>query len=189
MQDIDIEKLLELRAFNETQEVYLIRAEGEFVGRIRNDSEGHNTKVFDEYHRLWGKVPREETTNILKEDRGIEIHLPFDVKKGEYIFIKVRNYFTTERDLSCVDWRFTGFKRLVKEYVRGIGWQAPPSPSASSSSWRSSPPQAPSCCCSWQVCRTSARKSERPLSWMGQPRGVLSGTSPCQCSAPLCSPC
>lgn len=117
MQDIDIEKLLELRAFNETQEVYLIRAEGEFVGRIRNDSEGHNTKVFDEYHRLWGKVPREETTNILKEDRGIEIHLPFDVKKGEYIFIKVRNYFTTERDLSCVDWRFTGFKRLVKEYV------------------------------------------------------------------------
>ncbi|MCW6681108.1 CRISPR-associated protein Csx19 [Aerococcaceae bacterium NML130460] len=114
-ENIGIENLLELRAFNEMQEVYLVRVEEQFIGRTREDSEGQNTKIFDEYHRLWGKVPKEET-NTLKEDRGIELHLPFIVAKDEYVFIKVRNYFTAEGDLSCVDWRFTGFECFGEGY-------------------------------------------------------------------------
>lgn len=113
----DITYLQELRAFNSGKEVYLIRVGDKFIGRIREDGDGDDVKVFDEDHRLWGQVPREKTTNVLKEDRGIEITLPFEVEKNEYVFIKVRNYFTAEGDLACVDWRFMGFKTLRAEKV------------------------------------------------------------------------
>lgn len=108
--------LLELRAFNENQELYLIRVEdGEhaYQGRIRQDETGDDILIFDEEHKIWGDPEKncsENGSTTLKEDRGIEVTLPISVDKGKTAFITVRNYFNkADGDLQSVDWRFVAF--------------------------------------------------------------------------------
>ena len=108
--------LLEPRAFDENQELYLIRVEdGEhaYQGRIRQDETGDDILIFDEEHKIWGDPEKNCSANgstTLKEDRGIEVTLPISVDKGKTAFITVRNYFNTaDGDLQSVDWRFVAF--------------------------------------------------------------------------------
>ncbi|WP_373731891.1 type III-D CRISPR-associated protein Csx19 [Bacteroides heparinolyticus] len=115
------ENLLELRAFGEAGEYYLMRHADTWVGRIRTDREmsspekdAEDVEIFDELHKVWGTVQHTETTggkgSCLTEDRGVEVHLPFVVGKEQLVFTRIRSYFTARGELQFLDWRMLDFE-------------------------------------------------------------------------------
>jgi len=86
------------------------------------DEEIENASKFetvDEYHKLWGKVSKDDRT-LLTEERGINLKLPFEIEDGKDIaFVKVRNYFTAEGDLQNVDFRLCGFETGLEKRKDG----------------------------------------------------------------------
>lgn len=110
-----LENVVGIRAFNNEGEYFISKNEGHYTGRIITDfdEERENASKFetvDEYHKLWGKVSKDDRT-LLTEERGINLKLPFEIEDGKDIaFVKVRNYFTAEGDLQNVDFRLCGFE-------------------------------------------------------------------------------
>ncbi|MDO4793299.1 MAG: CRISPR-associated protein Csx19 [Filifactor alocis] len=94
-----IEKLTELRIFGEGGELYLIRTQDGWKGRVRTDkkptekvdSNEVNCEFFDELHKVWEKVK-------------VCGH------SSKKLFIRVRNYFNPKGELEFVDSRFVGFE-------------------------------------------------------------------------------
>lgn len=94
-----IEKLTELRIFGEDGELYLIRTQDGWKGRVRTDkkpteqvdSNEVNCEFFDELHKVWDKVK-------------VCGH------SSKKLFIRVRNYFNLQGELEFVDSRFVGFE-------------------------------------------------------------------------------
>lgn len=95
---VDIERLLELRVFGKKKELYLLRTDEGFIGRIREDGEageekGEAFEVFDELHKVWPRC------------------VPEGIEQKEKVFVRVRNYFNSEGRLKFLDSRFVDFEK------------------------------------------------------------------------------
>lgn len=132
--DRDASKLLELRLFGETQELYLLRdesvTEGDaWIGRLiedlgdpetvttdqmpagskeMGDSTERETEVdcefYDELHQVLPRVAR-----ALSESEPSAGASGSD-QTQESRFVRVRNYFNATGELERLDWRFVGFE-------------------------------------------------------------------------------
>ena len=106
--------LLELRAFDADGELHMVDTEEGLKGRIRTDTEGAGTTVFDEEHALWGSVSLDAGgvgEVVLREDRGTVVRLPKSALPGlgesSVATIRVRNYLDEgEVDEESGDTRF-----------------------------------------------------------------------------------
>lgn len=110
----DVEKLTELRIFGLEREIYCIRAEDGWAGRIRTDSpdvkeDNANCEIFDELHKVWNKV----WNDVEKPEKEEE----------SLLFIRVRNYFNTKGSLKFIDSRFVGFEPKSPSECKEAGEQ------------------------------------------------------------------
>ena len=109
-----VDRLTEARAFSETAELHLIRANGAWRGRVRTDGAGEETEIFDQRQLLWGKCKASSGgESVLKEDRGISLkvplEMPVEMPKGSdsRAFLKIRSYLAADR-FEFTDFRICG---------------------------------------------------------------------------------
>lgn len=109
--NLDLDKLLELRVFGKNVEYYLLKiSEKEFTGRILYDKNGDFCKdsdetwekgeAFDELHKLWKRC------------------YPCKLDEDKIMFVRVRNYFNVEENLKFSDWRFVDFEVMEQAEVK-----------------------------------------------------------------------
>ena len=95
--DFDAEKLIEVRAFNDSSEFHAILVNGNWRGRIRTDSDGNDVEVFDRKLLIWGKCVSSGTPSVLYEDRGITVNVPVVIPEGKRAFLLMRSYLSGEK--------------------------------------------------------------------------------------------
>ncbi|MBG9782991.1 type III-D CRISPR-associated protein Csx19 [Shouchella lehensis] len=108
------EHLLELRIFSKEKEYRAIRAGQHFRARIIEEhGHGNDSHYIEETHKVWGKVSSVKEDWIhLKETRGAQLHVPYWLKKGEQLGLRVRQYIEfSDENYAFVDERFVGFVR------------------------------------------------------------------------------
>ena len=115
------DSIVEIRAFDKDEELHLLKNGLCYVGRIvRDNDDGVDYyEVVDDLYKIWGQV-NFGVTNVLSEDRGIQIKLPFNIDKDKLLFAKVRNYFTAEGELKNIDWRLMGYERKNKDKLEEL---------------------------------------------------------------------
>ena len=111
--------VIEIRAFGEEGELHLLKKGSLYIGRVIEDNVGEDYEIIDDLYKIWGNVSK-NNSNILSEDRGIQIKLPFNVEAGKLLFIKVRHYFTAKRELKNLDWRLIGFEKEDESILREV---------------------------------------------------------------------
>lgn len=118
---IDKDKFLEVRAFNEIEELHVVQVDGGYIGRTRADTEGEQSlevEVVDESHLLWGKPQPDDNTGeytFLSEDRGTQFNLPLKVNENQRAFVMVRNYLNPCKDV----FEFNDY-RMVKFFAEEV---------------------------------------------------------------------
>lgn len=117
--DMELTNTKELRAFNESKELHLVKQGNRFTGRIRIDNEGEDCEVYDELQLIWGKALKSENgITELYEDRGIKINLPVEIKENQRAALKIRSYLSNKK-FEFVDFRIMSIESNlgeVKEY-------------------------------------------------------------------------
>lgn len=111
--------VIEIRAFGEEGELHLLKKGSLYIGRVIEDNVGEDYEIIDDLYKIWGNVSK-NNSNILSEDRGIQIKLPFNVEAGKLLFIKVRHYFTAKGELKNLDWRLIGFEKEDESILREV---------------------------------------------------------------------
>ncbi|WP_341299984.1 CRISPR-associated protein Csx19 [Lysinibacillus sp. FSL H8-0500] len=92
----------EVRVFDESKELKLIRRNSEFLWRTRKDSQGNGMIYFDDTHKLWGRVAKSDGKwSVLQEGRGMKIAIPREFKEKEHVVLVFRKY------LAFQDWDLT----------------------------------------------------------------------------------
>jgi len=118
------DNLIELRAFNESEELHIMKVDGKFIGRIRKDGIGDAAEVLEEAHLLWGNPKIANGSVSLTEARGVEIKLEsLDFEGADEltnpncrVFVLVRNYAYTDNNAR---FGFNDF-RFVKFFTREV---------------------------------------------------------------------
>ncbi len=113
-QSIEEKQLKKLRVFNENEELFIWKSGTKLTGRYRKDTEGNGCKAIDAHQVLFGS---ETDGNIIKEERGTEIELPFDVPEmllknpGDRVKVHTRNYLGLNEagQYTYIDSRLIGF--------------------------------------------------------------------------------
>ncbi|MCK9280544.1 MAG: CRISPR-associated protein Csx19 [Melioribacteraceae bacterium] len=111
---IDSNHLQKLRVFNKNEELLIWKTNGELKARYRKDEEGDDSLAVDAHQVLFGT---ETKGNIISEERGTSIALPFEVpemKPGnpkDRVKIHTRNYLSLNEagQYSYTDSRLIGF--------------------------------------------------------------------------------
>ncbi len=107
---------LEVRAFNEMEELHLREYNGVLKGRYLRDGDGSETVSYvDSFSRLWGQVSEKTASGengfvILEDDeRKIQLCVPYDGMPAKWLGLQTRNYVGTEPKTGqsgYVDYRF-----------------------------------------------------------------------------------
>jgi len=96
--DVDFTHLTEIRVFNKEEELYAFKDGDNFRYRLRKDEEGLETDVVDAKQVVIGTKFESLNNNwtSLKEDRGTEIIVPFNitVDEGKRLTIHTRSYIS-----------------------------------------------------------------------------------------------
>ena len=111
--------VLEIRAFNTSGELHLLKKGSQYIGRIIEDNIGAGYEIIDDLYKVWGRLNSNDKT-ILSEDRGIRIRLPFEMGEGKLLFAKVRHYFSAEGELKNLDWRLVGFEEKYERIFEEV---------------------------------------------------------------------
>lgn len=89
----DKESLLEMRAFNEMEEIHLTRDGDTFWGRCLRDGEGAASEYVDSLSRFWGEKNGREDDFVLLEDKERKLHMTVPcVEEAEWYGLITRNY-------------------------------------------------------------------------------------------------
>ena len=89
----DAAYLVELRVFDETQELHLRREEAQLCGRFRMDGAGAPTEYVDTASRFWGeRTDAGAWMTLCDRSRKIEIILPALPKASKYVGLVTRSY-------------------------------------------------------------------------------------------------
>lgn len=114
---IDSSQIVKLRAFNEYQEILIVKTSAGYQVRKRLDA---NLKEAEDYidtdEMLWGTTGESdgEYTRLF-EDRGTEMSIPGefnDIKPDNRVYVTIRNYIEPNDigQVGIVDARFVKFK-------------------------------------------------------------------------------
>lgn len=94
---VEPEKLLEMRAFNEQEELFIQKQGTQWMCRYILDGEGEtNTDYIDTEAPLWGQVRETDGQSVTMVDEGrkLKLRLPYEgaAEPGDYCFLRTRNY-------------------------------------------------------------------------------------------------
>ena len=100
---VKFEDILELRAFNEQEELHLIREDDILEGRYVEDGTGSNTYYVDSFARLWGvrdmqaDIP-EGFVRLSDHERKLQMDVVCDedMQGVQYLGLETRNYIGTD---------------------------------------------------------------------------------------------
>lgn len=94
---LDLNQTLELRVFNEEEELHLKRQENRLIGRWIQDKGGDTVEYVDSLSRFWGSRKQELADGYaLLEDtqRKLQLRIPVE-EEAEYYGLVTRNYIQT----------------------------------------------------------------------------------------------
>lgn len=85
--------IMEMRIFNETEELYVVRDGDEFIGRYIEDDGSETIKYVDSIARLWGKRTERQNDFVVLKDvpRKLTLRVPC-LEEAEYYGLITRNY-------------------------------------------------------------------------------------------------
>ena len=106
--------ILELRVFNATEELHLVKKESTFTGRYRCDGEGPDqVEYVDTMAPLWGnssKTAADGYVTLIDEERKFKMTIPCK-EQANYYGLTTRNYIGIYEQTSqagYMDYRFMG---------------------------------------------------------------------------------
>ena len=98
-QSIDISLLLEIRVFNQQEEIHLVRYGEKLSGRYSMDGTGDPVCYVDSAARFWGsnesKKVQEGYAEVVDSNRKLHMRIPCDTA-AEYYALVTRNYIAVE---------------------------------------------------------------------------------------------
>jgi CRISPR-associated protein (TIGR03984 family) len=114
------DKISEIRAFNELEELKATKVGDKYILRkiidsVESTAEFNNVTVYDEQYKILGDPNKNEVIGdkvVLKESRGTYLEVPYVFKnenKNKLLFLRIRNYLNNSQwttDSSFVDYRF-----------------------------------------------------------------------------------
>lgn len=110
--------LQELRVFTKESEFRAMRVGQEFRCRHRIESEiGDESYYIEETQKIWGSsITDKHEWSHLREARGASLWVPFKLKKGEKLGLRVRQYLQfDEKSYQYEDERFVDLEKWEEE--------------------------------------------------------------------------
>lgn len=102
---------LEVRIFNQTGELHLVREKGAFQGRFRGDGQGETAEYVDSLSRFWGEKTEVQNGWLTLEDkdRKLKLVVPQAAEAAQYYGLVTRNYVGVDvqtAQAGYVDYRY-----------------------------------------------------------------------------------
>lgn len=102
--------VLEVRIFNDAEEIHLLRQGDTYVGRYIQDGMGQDTTYVDSWARLWGKAGKAAHgfVTLRDDERFLTMTIPCD-EEDAYYGLVTRNYVTADEQTGQAgysDYRF-----------------------------------------------------------------------------------
>ena len=119
------ELILELRVFNENEEIYLQKQGDKFVGRFRNDASGEDAEYVDSASRFWGdfnSIESENTEgfmNLTDKDRKISMKIPKIESVAKYYALETRSYVGINQQTAQAGYTDYRFKAIIPADMKG----------------------------------------------------------------------
>lgn len=109
--ELDEDKILEIRVFNENEEIHLVRKGQNYCGRYVHDEAGQGAAYVDSLSRFFGKKQGQADGYITLRDseRFFTMTLPCDDSSSSYYGLVTRNYITADEttgQAGYTDYRF-----------------------------------------------------------------------------------
>ena len=116
--------LLEVRVFNENEELYLLKRGGGFQGRYRKDGEGEEAEYIDSASRFWGRKTQaqecaEGFMRLVDSDRKLQMLLPATGADAEYYALETRSYVGVNEKTAQAGYVDYRFKAILPVFVKG----------------------------------------------------------------------
>lgn len=116
--------LLEVRVFNENEELHLLKQGGGFEGRYRKDGEGEEAEYIDSASRFWGRKTEtqecaEGYMKLVDGDRKLQMLLPAIEAEAEYYALETRSYVGINEQTAQAGYVDYRFKAIRPVYVKG----------------------------------------------------------------------
>lgn len=123
-EEVSIEELLEIRAFNKGKELLISRRNGHFIGRLIEDGQGEKYYVKPQKCYMWGReVIEKDNYYEIKEKKGTSYHLPkiINLKDATDFKYEVNNYMRQNQEdgtLYGIDYRLVAIYKTInnKDY-------------------------------------------------------------------------
>ena len=116
--------ILEVRVFNEHEELHLCKHGRGLEGRYRKDTEGQGDEYVDSMSRFWGKKEKAEEGNAgyiaLKDtDRKLSMLIPDIGEQAEHYALETRSYVGISEQTAQAGYVDYRFKAIVPADVEG----------------------------------------------------------------------
>ena len=96
--ELNENKLLEIRIFNEKEELHLIRQQGCYIGRYLIDNCGEDSTYVDSLSRFWGIKEKSADGYVTLRDaeRFLTLTIPCQDIQAQYFGLVTRNYIVAD---------------------------------------------------------------------------------------------
>lgn len=116
--------LLEVRVFNENEELHLLKQGESFRGRFRNDSEGEAAEYVDSASRFWGRRTQTQACaggyiRLVDSDRKLQMLIPAVGTEAEYYALETRSYVGINEHTAQAGYVDYRFKAILPVFVKG----------------------------------------------------------------------
>ncbi len=116
--------VLELRVFNEQEELHLLKKGGSFKGRYRKDGEGEEAEYIDSASRFWGKrTEGQESAEgficLIDKDRKLSMSIPKIEADAETYALETRSYVGINEQTAQAGYVDYRFKAILPVFVKG----------------------------------------------------------------------
>lgn len=116
--------VLELRVFNEQEELHLLKKGGSFEGRYRKDGEGKEAEYIDSASKFWGKkAERQDTAKgfvcLIDKDRKLRMSIPAITADAETYALETRSYVEINKQTAQAGYADYRFKAILPVLVKG----------------------------------------------------------------------
>ena len=111
---LDASLIGEMRVFNETEELHLVKKRGKFRGRYIFDKNGEGTEVVDSAAPLWGKrtACADGYVTLTEERRGLSLTVPAE-EEGERFALVTRYYIGYDPETQQAGYEDMRYKAVV----------------------------------------------------------------------------
>lgn len=125
------ELILELRLFNENEELHLKKQGDSLVGRYRNDETGNASEYVDSVSRFWGQYEKHKNNetndfiNLVDKDRKLSMQIPNIGIPAEYYALETRSYIGINPQTAQAGYTDYRFKSIIpaditKEMLKNV---------------------------------------------------------------------